>query len=126
MIIELFAHDKHSRPPLTPVATHAQRETHLEPDDALGPIPDLGADDLRVALILELVVEALPRTLVRVGDGHLATHHTTTHPHNTNCCTPTLFLSTEYTAPVSIYTVFAGPAHAVTSNARIRRHMPRL
>jgi hypothetical protein len=48
--------------------------SHLEPYDALCPIPDLGADDLRVALILELVVEALPSTLIRVRNGHLRTH----------------------------------------------------
>lgn len=54
------------------VCPHTTHHTpHLEPHDALGAVPDLGADDLGVALVLELVVEALPGTLVRVRDRHL-------------------------------------------------------
>ncbi len=61
--------------PLLPSADipppHTTTTTHLEPHDALGTVADLGADDLWVALVLELVVEAFPGPLIRVGDCHL-------------------------------------------------------
>jgi len=47
--------------------------SHLEPDDSSGTVPDFGADDLRVALVLELVMEALPGAFIRVGNRHLET-----------------------------------------------------
>jgi hypothetical protein len=55
-------HDDH-----VPALGHALLEAH----DALAAVAHLCADDLWVALVLELVVEALPGTLVGVRDGDL-------------------------------------------------------
>lgn len=66
--------------------------SHLEPDDALCSVPDLGADDLRVSFILELVVETLPRTLIRIRNSHLNNRDTRhVHTHGILTCAPRLF-----------------------------------
>jgi hypothetical protein len=49
----------------------ALRLALLEAHDALAAVAHLGAYHLGVPLVLELVVEALPGALVRVGDGDL-------------------------------------------------------